>query len=129
MSPTFLIAIPVFNEARHVHLVLNQTSRYADDIVVIDDGSTDSTPKLLAEQRIAKVIRHQGGRFRYVTKTGTSDMNVVAPVWDCPLAAYGPGDSRLDHTPEERVSLTEYLQSIRVLTSVLDELLGKNSDV
>lgn len=83
----------------------------------------------LLVRTFAKVIRHQGGRFRYVTKTGTSDMNVVAPVWDCPLAAYGPGDSRLDHTPEERVSLTEYLQSIRVLTSVLDELLGKNSDV
>lgn len=76
----------------------------------------------------ARVIRHQGGHFRYVTKTGTSDMNVVAPMWDCPLAAYGPGDSRLDHTPEERVSLMEYLQSIRVLTSVLDELLEANSD-
>ena len=83
----------------------------------------------LLVRTFAKVIRHQGGRFRYVTKTGTSDMNVVAPVWDCPLAAYGPGDSRLDHTPEERVSLTEYLQSIGVLTSVLDELLGENSDV
>ena len=83
----------------------------------------------LLVRTFAKVIRHQGGRFRYVTKTGTSDMNVVAPVWDCPLAAYGPGDSRLDHTPEERVNLTEYLQSIGVLTSVMEELLGKNSDV
>ncbi len=62
MSERFLLAIPVFNEARHVHNVLNQTSRFADDIVVIDDGSTDSTPKLLANQQIAMVVRHPENR-------------------------------------------------------------------
>ncbi len=38
-------------------------------------------------------IRAQGGQPRFVHKTGTSDMNVVGPVWNCPIAAYGPGDS------------------------------------
>jgi LysW-gamma-L-lysine carboxypeptidase len=46
-------------------------------------------------------------------------MNVVGPVWQCPIAAYGPGDSTLDHTPEERLGLIEYGRAIRVLTNVL----------
>jgi LysW-gamma-L-lysine carboxypeptidase len=57
-----------------------------------------------------------------VSKTGTSDMNVVAPVWRCPILAYGPGDSALDHTPREHLDLDEYRRSIRVLERALDHL-------
>ena len=67
-------------------------------------------------------IRSQGGTPRFKVKTGTSDMNVVGPVWRCPMLAYGPGDSRLDHTPHEHVEIDEYLRAIRVLTCVLEEL-------
>ncbi|NLG49286.1 MAG: [LysW]-lysine hydrolase [Chloroflexi bacterium] len=67
-------------------------------------------------------IRAEGGRAAFVFKTGTSDMNVVGPAWGCPIVAYGPGDSTLDHTPEEHISVTEYLQAIRVLTDVLSRL-------
>jgi len=72
-------------------------------------------------------IRQEGGRVRFVLKTGTSDMNVVGPVWGCPIVAYGPGDSALDHTPDERISLSEYLQSIQTLKSVLHTLMNNAS--
>ncbi len=72
-------------------------------------------------------IRQEGGRVRFVLKTGTSDMNVVGPVWGCPIVAYGPGDSALDHTPDERISLSEYLQSIEILKSVLHMLMNNTS--
>jgi LysW-gamma-L-lysine carboxypeptidase len=55
----------------------------------------------------------------FVLKTGTSDMNVVAPVWRCPIVAYGPGDSALDHTPNEHLSLDEYWRAIGVLEQAL----------
>jgi LysW-gamma-L-lysine carboxypeptidase len=55
----------------------------------------------------------------FVVKTGTSDMNVVAPLWKCPIVAYGPGDSSLDHTPQEHVSLDEYWRAILVLERAL----------
>jgi len=55
----------------------------------------------------------------FVLKTGTSDMNVVAPVWRCPIVAYGPGDSALDHTPHEHVSIDEYWRAILVLEAML----------
>ena len=47
-------------------------------------------------------------KLGFVLKTGTSDMNVVGPVWQCPIVAYGPGDSALDHTPNEHLSIDEY---------------------
>jgi LysW-gamma-L-lysine carboxypeptidase len=67
-------------------------------------------------------IRHSGGTPRFVHKTGTADMNVVGTEWSCPIVAYGPGDSRLDHTPDEHVDLDEYLRSIEVLSDALSRL-------
>jgi LysW-gamma-L-lysine carboxypeptidase len=55
----------------------------------------------------------------FLVKTGTSDMNVVAPVWRCPIVAYGPGDSALDHTPHEHLSLDEYWRAVLVLESMI----------
>jgi LysW-gamma-L-lysine carboxypeptidase len=67
-------------------------------------------------------IRGQGGSPGFYLKTGTADMNLVAPVWGCPALAYGPGDSSLDHTPEEHIQLPEYLASVRILAAVLEVL-------
>jgi [amino group carrier protein]-lysine/ornithine hydrolase len=55
----------------------------------------------------------------FLLKTGTSDMNVVGPAWRCPILAYGPGDSRLDHTPDEHVALDEYWRAVLVLERAL----------
>lgn len=67
-------------------------------------------------------IRANGGQPRFKVKTGTSDMNIVGPAWKCPIVAYGPGDSQLDHTPDEHISLEEYLKAIDVLAGVLQTL-------
>ena len=64
-------------------------------------------------------IREAGGKPSFTLKTGTSDMNIVAPAWGCQAVAYGPGNSTLDHTPGEYVSIREYLKSIDVLAEVL----------
>ncbi len=69
-------------------------------------------------------IRAAGGRPRAKVKTGTSDMNVVAPHWPVPTLAYGPGDSALDHTPDERLSLAEYARAVMVWRGALAELGG-----
>ncbi len=46
-SPRWLTAIPVYNEARHVRSVLAEVRRYSPRILVVDDGSTDDTARLL----------------------------------------------------------------------------------
>lgn len=67
-------------------------------------------------------IREAGGTPTFKLKTGTADMNVVGPAWGCPVVAYGPGDSGLDHTPRERVELDEVRRSVRVLRGALRRL-------
>ena len=66
-----------------------------------------------------QAIRAEGLDPAFKVKSGTSDMNVVGPVWNCPILAYGPGDSSLDHTPDEHLDLAEYQQAIAVLARVL----------
>lgn len=69
-----------------------------------------------------QAIRSLGGTPAFKDKTGTSDMNVVGPRWRCPIVAYGPGDSALDHTPDEHLALDEYLRAVEVLSLVLEAL-------
>ena len=68
-----------------------------------------------------QAIRATGHQPTFKNKTGTSDMNVVGPIWGHNIVAYGPGDSRLDHTPQEHIHITEYHQAIDVLTRVLSQ--------
>lgn len=67
-------------------------------------------------------IRQEAGKPGFLVKTGSSDMNIVGPFWNLPILAYGPGDSALDHTPEEHILLEEYLSAIRIIRRVLDIL-------
>lgn len=69
-----------------------------------------------------RAIRGQGTSPHYKLKTGTADMNVVGPRWNCPIVAYGPGDSLLDHTPQEHIVIADYLQAIEVLQTVLEAI-------
>ena len=78
-----------------------------------------NTPPVRA---LLRAIRAEGGRPRFKLKTGTSDMNVVGPAWGCPIVAYGPGDSSLDHTPDEHVEIEEFLHGIEVLARALETL-------
>ena len=64
-------------------------------------------------------IRGAGGSPVFTVKTGTADMNIAGPAWACPIVAYGPGDSALDHTPHEHLDLAEYARAIDVLARVL----------
>ncbi|MBK9129267.1 MAG: glycosyltransferase family 2 protein [Phycisphaerales bacterium] len=58
----FLVAIPVFNEERYVRGVVGAVRRHAPHVLVVDDGSSDRTPEILAELGGVHVIRH--GRNR-----------------------------------------------------------------
>lgn len=85
----------------------------------------DGVPAYRAEKNTPLVrsflaaIRAEGGDPGFTVKSGTSDMNLVAPVWNCPTVAYGPGDSALDHTPEEHILISEYQRAARILANVL----------
>src|SRR4051812_44497003 len=61
MTMRTLIAIPVYNEEQYVCRVLDQVLRYAENVLVIDDGSTDATVAMLPKLPV-DVIRHAKNR-------------------------------------------------------------------
>lgn len=60
-SPRVLVAIPTFNEEKYVERVLERVLRHTPSVLVIDDGSWDSTPCLLPKFPV-EVIRHAENR-------------------------------------------------------------------
>ncbi len=70
-------------------------------------------------------IRATGGTPGFVYKTGTADLNIVAPLWKCPAVVYGPGDPALDHTPKEHLGLDEFEKAVDTLSMVLRMFSGK----
>lgn len=58
----WLTALPVFNEVKYVDAVLDQVVQYADDVLVVDDGSNDGTADVLAARNDIGVIRHERNR-------------------------------------------------------------------
>lgn len=56
-----LITIPVYNEERYLDRVLSRVLEHTEHVLVIDDGSTDSTPCKLPQFPV-EVIRHAVNR-------------------------------------------------------------------
>lgn len=81
------------------------------------------SPRTEVARAFRVAIRAGGGSPRMLRKTGTSDMNVYADAWDAPILTYGPGDSGLDHAPDERISLDDFERSVGVLEDATDMLM------
>lgn len=58
MNSRILTALPVYNEASHVRDVLQHVAEHANDILVVNDGSTDGTRQILANLSGIQVINH-----------------------------------------------------------------------
>ena len=81
-----------------------------------------ASPRTPVARAFRVAIREAGGKPRLLRKTGTSDMNIYAGAWDCPMVTYGPGDSDLDHSPDEHLDLAEFDSSIDVLIDACERL-------
>src|SRR5687768_14703793 len=63
MQSRRLVALPVYNEARHIDPVLDEVRRHTDaEILVVDDGSTDGASEILAKRPNIRVVRHEKNR-------------------------------------------------------------------
>ena len=58
----WLAALPVFNEASYVDDVLREVCKYADNVLVVNDGSTDGTTDRLRNWSQVSVIDHATNR-------------------------------------------------------------------
>jgi len=56
-----LAGIAAYNEARYIGSIVLQARQYVDEVIVVDDGSTDNTARV-AELAGATIIRHAANR-------------------------------------------------------------------
>ena len=57
-SPFVVVGIPAFNEEHSIARIIIEAQKFADAVIVCDDGSTDLTAKI-AERLGADVVRHE----------------------------------------------------------------------
>lgn len=58
MTPNWLAALPVYNEAGTVAQVLDEVVKYAPNVLAVDDGSKDGTKDILLARNDIEVVRH-----------------------------------------------------------------------
>lgn len=95
------VVIPAFNEEKAINKVITDLNKlsFVSEIIVVDDGSTDSTKQKAIESG-AKVISHQNNRgYGASLKTGiiNSQSNIIAFI-----------DADAQHYPEDLISMVKY---------------------
>jgi LysW-gamma-L-lysine carboxypeptidase len=83
---------------------------------------TMQSPRTPLARAFRVAVREAGLEPRLLRKTGTADMNVFAGEWDCPMVTYGPGDSDLDHAPDERLPLADLDRAAAVLEHAVERI-------
>lgn len=96
------IVIPAYNEEKAISGVIIEVSKLSivDEVIVVDDGSTDSTKQKAAESG-ARVISHKYNRgYGASLKTGiiNSKNEIIAFI-----------DADGQHNPEDLVRMHEYI--------------------
>jgi glycosyltransferase involved in cell wall biosynthesis len=62
MTKKWLAALPVYNEVGYVGQVLDEVSKYAPHVLVVNDGSSDGTREILDSRRDIAVVHHEQNR-------------------------------------------------------------------
>ena len=72
---------------------------------------------------ISRSILRTGRKPTMVMKSGTGDMNTYALAYGIEAVTYGPGDAKLSHTSDERVSVKEILACCSVIVNATKDLI------
>ncbi len=102
-QPKVIAAIPCYNEEQFIDGVVRRASRYVDQVIVVDDGSTDRTSEV-AESAGAMLVRHavnKGPGAAYKTCFEAARDN------DADILITLDGDDQ--HDPDELVRLLQPL--------------------
>lgn len=77
---------------------------------------------------LSRSILRKGSKPQFISKSGTGDMNTYAQAFNVDAVTYGPGEAKLSHTSEERVSFGEIFACADVLASAVSELISMNEN-
>lgn len=94
-----IVGTPAYNEEKYIGTVILQAKQYADEVIVVNDGSTDRT-RAVAELAGATVVSHESNRGygsalrTILTEAKASDADVLIII-----------DADSQHNPDEIPSL------------------------
>ncbi|MCM8770011.1 MAG: glycosyltransferase family 2 protein [Candidatus Omnitrophica bacterium] len=119
------IIIPVYNEEKTIRLLLKRVKNLPreKEIIIVDDGSTDGTKKILEEERrhsqtITKVIfqeknRGKGAAIRRGIQEVTGEVVVIQ-------------DADLEYDPMDLIKLMEPIEKGQAQVVYGSRVLGRN---
>lgn len=115
---------PIGAEREYLELMLEETAAAHEVRLNVIEyvppyGVHKSDPVIRA---FRNAIRDSGGTPRVLAKQGTCDFNVLSP-WGCPMGAYGPGDSKYDHSANEQIPVAEFLKGVEVLKNAVPRIM------
>ena len=140
----FLTVLPIYNEEASVDTVLDLVVKHAQDVLVVDDGSTDGTSALLAKRSDVKVLDHGKNRgygaalisgFQYAADNGYQFVVTI----DCD-GQHEPQRiqdfvSRIENSGADIVSGSRYLEDFgedtaapverRKINQIITETIGR----
>jgi LysW-gamma-L-lysine carboxypeptidase len=124
--PPPLSAAKVFNDAKQIIERYEVAHPKVKVKVSIEDSNEPfevdkSSPLVKALSSSIRKVR--GMPAVLLRKTGTGDMNILGRAMNAPIVTYGPGDSHLDHTKDEHIVISEYLDAIQVYKETLLKLV------
>ena len=130
--PPQFTTIQVFNNAKKViekYEVANPKVKVKVSIEDSNEPFEVDKSSLLVKAFSSSIRKVLGTPTTLLRKTGTGDMNILGRAIEAPIITYGPGDSHLDHTKNEHIIISEYLDSIEIYKETLLKLaeLHKNT--
>lgn len=96
-------------------------SKYTPNLSILDDSPpyVSKTNGSLVNCFKRAIESVSGEKAKLIFKSGSGDMSYLAGRWKIPCVTYGPGETKLSHTNEERISVRNVRRSAEIVAETL----------